>query len=113
MQKQARSMENIAMAELIHMQILGKTLIKLGIDPVYTAKPPIRSGFFNTSRISTAKAPQKMLMDDIAAETQAINNYNQALKRLRNEEAAAVIQRIILDEKLHLEELKELLSQLT
>ena len=54
-----------------------------------------------------------MLMDDIAAETQAINNYNQALKRLRNEEAAAVIQRIILDEKLHLEELKELLSQLT
>ena len=54
-----------------------------------------------------------MLMDDIRGETEAIRGYEAMLCRLKNERVAAVIERILLDEKLHLETLKGMLREET
>ncbi len=104
-------LENIAIAEMIHIEILGKLLLQLGVDPIFSCNPPQRN-FYNTSMIAYSKTPQKMLMDDINAEMRAIKDYSHMVSRLKNERVAAVIQRIILDEQLHLEEFKKLLAKL-
>lgn len=111
MEKFAYVVENIAIAEMIHMEILAKTLLKLGIDPIYSVNPPQRN-YYNTSMLAYSKYPQKMLMDDISAEMRAISDYQRMVKRLKNEKVSAIIQRIILDEMLHLEEFKTLLTKL-
>ena len=53
-----------------------------------------------------------MLMDDISGELIAIRNYEEILKRLCNEDVAAVISRIKMDEELHIRVLKAELERL-
>lgn len=53
-----------------------------------------------------------MLMDDINGERDAIRSYERMLCKLCNEQAGAVISRILLDEKLHLDTLKCMLEEL-
>ena len=52
-----------------------------------------------------------MLMDDIQGEMNAITEYKKMLYVLTNQDVAAIVQRIILDEQLHLDALKELLEK--
>jgi len=53
-----------------------------------------------------------MIEDDINGEREAIRDYERMLCKLKNEQAGAVISRIILDEQLHLETLKRMLDEL-
>lgn len=100
----------ISLAEMEHLETLGKLLLKLGVDPVFSICPPYQYNFYNTSKISYNTTPQKMLLDDIAGELSAINEYENMIKRLKSEEVSAVISRIILDEQLHVKALKECLE---
>lgn len=106
----AYALENISISEMIHFEILGKMLLKLGVDPIFSTNPPGRN-FYNTSQIAYSKTPTRMLMDDISAEMVAINEYQTMIRRLKNEQVAAVLQRIVLDEMLHLQEFKRLLNK--
>lgn len=99
-------LEGIAISEMQHFDMLGTMLLSLGADPVYTACPPYKSNFYNTSVISYSKTAQKMLMDDLSGEIYAAESYGRMLDRLTNEEVAAVIARIKLDEELHIKVLK-------
>lgn len=103
-------LDGIAIAEMRHLEILGKTLLKLGADPVYTACPPFKSNFYNTSQIAYSKTKQKMLLDDLSGEIYASETYGKMLNELCNEQVAAIIARIKLDEDLHVKVLKERLS---
>lgn len=60
----------------------------------------------------TQDVTQKMIMDDIQGEMNAIAEYKKMLFVLKNEDVAAIIQRIIIDEQLHLETLKNMLNKL-
>jgi len=103
----------IAITEMHHLDILGNMLLKLGADPVYvTAYPPNGFNFFSASAISYSKSVRKMLMDDLAGELCAIENYDKILCKLCNEEVSAVIARIKLDEELHVRVLKERMNAL-
>ena len=106
----AEILMSIAKAEMIHIDILGKTMLRLGVNPRYV-QCPNTNAFFNTSTVSQATSAQKMLMDDIQGEMTAIADYQKMLFVLKNEQVEAIIQRIILDEQLHLEKLKELLEK--
>ena len=112
MEKYATAMEDIAISEMTHFDLLGTALIRLGVDPVFTARPPRRYDYFNTSRIAYSTYPQKMLLDDIQGERMAIAQYEDMICRLRNEEVAALIQRIAMDERLHVQILSGLLEEL-
>lgn len=109
----ATLLESIAINEMHHFELLGTALIKMGVNPVYTANPPLKNNFYNTSHISYSTSPQKMILDDIAGEMKAIEEYEYMLTKLNNEIIEGLIQRILLDEQLHLKTLKELYSKLT
>lgn len=101
---------SVAAAEMTHLHILGKTMLKLGVNPRYVQCPDTDM-FFNTSTVACSRSPSKMLMDDIQGELNAIADYRKMLFVLKNEQVAAIIQRIILDEQLHLQTLKNLLEK--
>ena len=101
----------ISITEMRHFEMLGKTLFKLGVDPVFSWRPPSRANWFNTSSISYSKTTQKMLMDDITGELSAISEYEKMLMKLKNEQVQALISRILLDEELHVKVLRGLFEK--
>lgn len=112
MDEYAAVLESISINEMHHFDLLGTALISMGVNPVFTANPPSKTNFYNTSRISYSTAPQTMILDDIAGEMKAIEEYECMLKKLTNETVATLIRRILLDEELHLKTLKELYEKL-
>ena len=108
----ASTLIGIAVAEMKHLEILGETLLRLGTDPVYSRTPPYKCDFFSAGFINYSKTARKMLMDDISGELIAINDYEKILSRLDDENAAAVISRLKLDEELHIRVLKAELEKL-
>ncbi len=109
--KTADTLMGIAITEMEHLEILGNLLIKLGVDPVFTHFPPARSEYYSTRAVAYSKTPVKMLLDDISGEMVAISEYRNMLSCLNNEKVGEVISRIILDEELHVNVLKELAKQ--
>lgn len=106
----AELLEGIAVAEMHHLDILGETLRLLGVAPIYSAVPPEKCRFFNTANLSYATDYQKMLLDDIQGELIAIREYREMLYKLKNQQVQAIIERIVLDEELHVEKLKSALD---
>lgn len=100
----------ISVCEMQHLDIIGEMLIKLGVDPVFTQVPPYPCGFFTSEKVSYSKTAHKMLIDDVSGEMLAIREYDRELSLLDNEQVASVIERIRLDEELHVKALKDRLS---
>ncbi len=112
LEEYAKTLERIAITEMHHLEILGSLLYQLGVLPVFSSCPPRKFDFYSTSAVSYACDVHKMILDDILGETQAIYTYEEMIRKLKNEKVAAIIERIVLDEKLHLETLKNILREL-
>lgn len=110
-EKTAETIIAVSEAEMHHLDILGKLLLKMGLDPVYLNYGNGFGGYFNTGGISYATNPQKMLIDSIAGEMSAIYEYGKIADKLTDEQAVAIINRIVLDEELHIKVLKERLKE--
>lgn len=106
----AQTLMSIGIAEMKHIEILGEAMLKLGVSPKYMQCPNTQT-YYNASTVSQAVTPAKMLMDDVQGEMNAIADYQKMLFILKNEQVEALIQRIILDEQLHLETLKNMLKK--
>lgn len=111
LERYAKTLEQIAIAEMQHLDILGSLLFELGALPVFTSRPPRRFDFYSTAAVSYAQDARKMLQGDIRGEKEAIRTYERMIDTLTNERVAAIIERIVLDEKLHLETLEKLLAE--
>lgn len=108
----ARTLESIAIAEMKHLEVLGKTILALGAQPVYCQNPPTAYNFYSAKYVTYSRNLTNMLEDDIIGEKRAIASYTKMLTRLKNEQVKSIITRILEDEKLHLEKLNEILSEL-
>jgi len=60
--------------------------------------------------LQDAENDLEMLREDLIGELQAINQYQQHVDSLESEEAAAVLEHIIAEEKEHVAELLKLIS---
>lgn len=92
---------SIAIEEMHHLDLVGGLIKKLGKKPYFidkenknwTAKN-IKYHFNNV---------YDMLMFNIESEKRAIADYNEAIKYTQNKSIKELLERIILDEKTHLE----------
>ncbi len=112
MNEYADALESIAVAEMIHLKLLGKTITALGAQPIFCQNPPTAYNFYSAKFVSYSRELVNMVEDDIMGEKHAICQYTRMLSRLKNEQVKAIISRILEDEKLHLEKLKEILHEL-
>lgn len=101
---------SIAIAEMLHLELLGKTLYCLGAAPVYARFPASRFDFYSAKYVSYSRTLHDMLEDDLIGERHAIAGYEKMLKNLRNGQCADIISRISEDERLHAEKLESILS---
>ena len=90
----SKALESIAIVEMYHLEILGKLIIKLGGNPGYW----INYGLNVT----------EMINYDIADEKLAIKQYISAEKKIDDSNIISIIDRIILDEEVHIQILTEL-----
>lgn len=108
----AELLKSIAIAEMMHLDMLGEALIKMGAQPVYTANPPAQFNFYSTKFVSYSRTLRNMIEDDIMGEKHAIYCYERMLVRLKNDTLKALVCRILEDEHLHLKVLKQSLAEL-
>ena len=108
----AEILSAISIAEMKHFEILGKTLLMLGIDPVFSGNPIYKFDYYSTKNVNYSKTPHKMLLDDLSGEMLAVKQYEEIIKTLNNEQVAAIISRIKLDEELHIKVLKDALTKI-
>ena len=109
-EKTAETLEQIAMAEMKHLEVLGETILTLGVKPVYAINDGFNYNYYNTSMIKCGTSPKIMLLEDIEGELNAIATYEEQIKKLCNDDVKAIIARIKLDEELHVLVLKGILS---
>lgn len=108
----ASALESIAIAEMLHLELLGKTITALGAPPIYCQNPPTAFNFYSAKYVTYSRNLVNMIEDDIIGEQRAIALYTKMLTRLKNEQIKKIISRILADEKLHLAKLKEILHAL-
>lgn len=108
----ARALIEIAVNEMHHLEVLATMIAKLGAPPVFTACPPYPVGYYSAACVNYTKSPRQMICADICAEENAISCYETILCRIKNAPVAAVISRILEDEKEHLKKFNELLAKL-
>ncbi|MDE5721342.1 MAG: manganese catalase family protein [Clostridia bacterium] len=105
----ARDIESIAIAEMLHLELLGKTIMALGAQPIYCQNPPTAFNFYSAKYVTYSRNLVNMVEDDIISERRAIASYNKMLTRLKDDKVKSIISRILEDEKLHLDKLNEIL----
>ncbi|MDE5548595.1 MAG: hypothetical protein K2J30_06330, partial [Clostridia bacterium] len=98
----------IAVCEMHHIEILGSLITRLGAPPVFTACPPYQVGYYSASYVNYVKSLESMIAADIAGEKRAIRGYENMLECLTEPNVRAVIERILADERLHLQTLQEI-----
>lgn len=104
----SKTLESIGISEMFHHELLGTTIARLGNYPVIGG----RNTFWNGSFVNYVTDVRKILKVDIAAEKQAIVNYERTIAVLTNDSIKRLIERIILDEELHIKILNEMLLKL-
>ncbi|MDD4839120.1 MAG: manganese catalase family protein [Clostridia bacterium] len=100
-------LEHIGIAEMHHHEMLGEAIYKLGGYPIMAGR-----NYWNGSYVDYTVDPIRFIEKNIAGEELAILNYERTILNLQEEQVKLLIERIILDEELHIKIFKELLCEL-
>ncbi len=106
----SKIIEEIAIVEMKHLEMLGKTIKLLGKEPIYKTCEASRGDcvMWTASNIDYSTRLKEMLEVDIAAESKAIKIYESHKRLIKDKYIKNMLDRIILDEKRHLEIFKSL-----
>ena len=99
------ALKGIAITEMHHHELLGETIYALGGYPVRGART-----YWNGSLVNYTLDPRKYLRQNIVAEETAILNYERTILNLTTDSVKMLLERIILDEEVHIKIFKELLK---
>ena len=99
------ALEGIAITEMRHHELLGKAIYQLGGYPIMGART-----YWNGSFANYTLDPRKYLRQNIVAEETAILNYERTILNLTTDSVKMLLERIILDEEVHIKIFKELLK---
>ena len=100
-----QALKGIAVTEMLHHKLLGETIYKLGGYPVIGART-----YWNGSFANYTLSPQKFLRENILSEQNAIMNYERTILNLSSDSVKMLLERIILDEEVHIGIFRHLLK---
>lgn len=98
-----KTLRKITFVEMTHLEILGKLIVKLGGDPGYYIIKNNKHLNWVPSLIHYGSNIKDMLLSDIDAKKASIAQYMSIEKEINNDSIFAILDRIILDEELHLQ----------
>lgn len=99
--------ECVSIIEMFHLEMLGKLIRMLGVDPQYRTITNNQRVFWNASYVYYGDAICDRLAADIAAEQAAINQYRLHQQLIGDPNIKDILERIILDEEHHLRLFRE------
>lgn len=97
--------EEIGVVEMLHLDMLMHAITDFGGIPKYE---DANGNFFNAGNLNYSMKLREMLDNNIRAESIAIENYEMAINRVKNQSLKALFARIIEDEKRHIEIFKKI-----
>lgn len=97
--------EEIGVVEMMHLDMLMHAISDFGGVPKYE---DANGNFFNAGTLNYTMKLKEMLDNNIRAETVAIENYEMAINRVKNQSLKDLFMRIIEDEKRHIEIFKKI-----
>ena len=95
----------ISAVEMHHMKLLGEAIVDLGGYPIIGGRT-----YWNGSFVNYTLDTKRFLQQNILAEETAILNYERTILNLSQDSLKRMLERIILDEELHIKIFKELLQ---
>ena len=95
----------IAKSEMHHHELLGEAIFKLGGYPVMGGRTYWSGSFANYTL-----SPENFHAQNIQAEETAILNYERTILNLHTESVKQLLERIILDEEMHIKIFRDLLA---
>ncbi len=101
----AEIFEEIGVVEMIHLDMLMHAISLFGGNPKYE---DAQGNNFNTSNMNYSMKLREMLDNNIRAESVAIENYNMAIQKVKNQSLKDLFARIIEDETRHIEIFKQI-----
>lgn len=108
----ARTILGIAVAEMIHLQMLGELIYLLGGEIDFVARQQDGNHKLWTPAYLTIPGNiRKMLCADIESERGAIRQYEMHVRMIGDEHINAVLERIIRDEEYHIMMLQALVEE--
>lgn len=108
----AKSILKIAEVEMHHLDMLGELIVLLGGNPTFAVIQNSHPVFWQGNMLRYNQPLAVVLRNNIAAEQAAVQGYQRNLTQIRDECVCAIIERIILDEQVHIQRFKELLCLL-
>ena len=100
-------LEGVSIAEMKHVDLLGNAITVLGGYPVIGGR-----AYWSGSYVNYTLDPKRFLRQNILAEENAILGYERAILNLSQDSVKNLIERIILDEEIHVKLFKEFLSSI-
>lgn len=94
----AKVLEEISIVEMVHMEILGKAIARMGGNPIYASS----GRFWNGSFVNYTKSLREMMYINIKGEKVAIDFYKKIIASLENISLIPAIEEIIKDEETHI-----------
>lgn len=95
-------LDAISRCEMKHLFILGDIIQQTGGDPRFWTQQGGRYKPWDAGYVHYIKNAKRMLLDDIEKEAIQIRNYKTAIDAVENEDIAHYLQRIRMDEDVHL-----------
>lgn len=93
-------LEEIAIVEMMHLEMLSHAIVDFGGEPRYDNG---QGYYFNTEAVNYTTKLKDALEVNIKGEETAIRDYTNAINMVDNESLKNLFKRIIEDEKLHIE----------
>lgn len=100
----------IAKIEMLHLNYIGQIITALGGNPIFRSFPYKRPVFWNSGVLHYQSNIKKILHISITGEQTAIDNYQHLSKLIQDPYIILLLQRIILDEKIHLQIFQDYLT---
>jgi len=104
-------LKTISITEMEHVKILGELIKVLGLNPYFISYENYKPIPWNSDNLNFTTNYREMLVSNINGEKKAIEKYNQIFNEIDDENIKKIIERIILDEKKHMEIFSKLLVQ--
>ena len=103
-------LRKIAITEMHHHETFGEIITKLGGIPYYTNG---HGGNYTTQCVYEGKNVLEMLNQNIKDEQGAVDYYEGIKKLLSNQKLVDIVDRIILDELVHIDAFNKLIEYIT
>ena len=103
----------MAMAEMMHMQILAELMSLLGGNVCYTAiQPGGQQRMWSPQCLTLPEKIDEMLQADLEREIATIEQYNMHIRMIRDDYVNAVLGRIVQDEQYHIMLIRSMMDTL-